>query len=189
METRRCLLAFPVTIIVRSRQSRSSTVMPVAVFGSVFVLLRNRKSGMVVIVSFWFSMFAFSYFGKVLGLGFWWPRYLYFTLPFFFLLSASGLWTLSFKLVQIATPRSRGDSAQRSGGAPVCRGTQHYGFRVRSRRLAAMVRIRHVASRGGSAKHSILDSNTFQLFHQEVTTSCVLCFRNVAYGCAMQPSV
>ena len=74
----------------------------VAVFGSVFVLLRNRKSGMVVIVSFWFSMFAFSYFGKVLGLGFWWPRYLYFTLPFFFLLSASGLWTLSFKLVQIA---------------------------------------------------------------------------------------
>lgn len=71
-----------------------------AILGSLFLLLKNWKNGTIVAVSFWISLFTLSYYGEALGIGGWWPRYLYFTIPFFFLLSAVGIWILSSKIAE-----------------------------------------------------------------------------------------
>lgn len=71
-----------------------------AILGSFFLPLKNWKNGTIVAVSFWISLFTISYYGMALGIGGWWPRYLYFVIPFFFLLSAVGIWVLSSKIAE-----------------------------------------------------------------------------------------
>lgn len=73
-----------------------------AIFGSFILPLKNWKNGIILVFTFWVSLFTLSYYGEALGIGGWWPRYLYFTIPFFFLLSAVGIWAISSKIAESA---------------------------------------------------------------------------------------
>jgi len=71
-----------------------------AILGGLILPLKNWKNGTIVVFSFWISLFTLSYYGNALGIGGWWPRYMYFTIPFFFLLSAVGIWAISSKIAE-----------------------------------------------------------------------------------------
>ncbi|MFC1913754.1 ArnT family glycosyltransferase [Chloroflexota bacterium] len=72
-----------------------------AILGSVFILLRNWHKGLIAVISLWISIFALSYFG--IGFASWWPRYLYFIIPFFLILSANGIWVIITMIIEELT--------------------------------------------------------------------------------------
>lgn len=77
-----------------------SSLWWLAILGSFILSLKKWKNGIIVVFTFWISLFTLSYYGEALGIGGWWPRYLYFTIPFFFLLSAVGIWAISSKIAE-----------------------------------------------------------------------------------------
>jgi len=81
-------------------KDRYTVLWWLAILGSFILPLKNWKNGIIVVVSFWISLFTLSYYGEALGIGGWWPRYLYFIIPFFFLLSAVGIWAISSKIAE-----------------------------------------------------------------------------------------
>lgn len=61
-----------------------------AVLGTVSSISSKKSRRSIIIVGFWFSLFVTSYFLLAIH-PFFWPRYLLFILPFFFILSSAGI--------------------------------------------------------------------------------------------------
>ncbi len=73
-----------------------------AILGSCINLLKNWGKAAIVLISFWCTLFIFSYFGNVVTQGIgsgWWPRYIYFIIPLFLILSADGIYMIVSNIV------------------------------------------------------------------------------------------
>lgn len=103
---------FPIAFLL----VKHTTLVLLAVLGSVLLLIRDRGSGSLGVGAFWLSLFILSYFGDAMlptapkG---WFPRYLHFMMPLLLLLSAYGTWWLVVKVLGFLE-RRRGLSASSS---------------------------------------------------------------------------